>query len=117
MLDALSKKEGTLRQDASRLAYATKLKLKKYAEFKKAVESYISVAQDDQSRAEAIYELACFYREHEPAMTGEAESRLENILKKYPGALLSNKSKKMLSAIKGDDKIEKKNRTSFFGYN
>lgn len=117
MLDALSKKEGPLKQDAARLAYAAKLKLKKYDEFKKAVESYICAAKDDQSRAEAIYELARYYREREPALTGEAESRLETILKKYPGALLSNKSRKMLSAIKGDDKIEKKNRTSFFGYN
>ncbi len=115
-LAPLRAKDGPLKFDAMRLLYKIKLKNKKYDEFKKEALDFISTAPEEQLRAEALFELAAYYLENEKK-AGEAGKYLETILKKYPGALLSNKSKKMLSAIKGDDKIDKKTRDSFFGYN
>ncbi len=115
-LAPLCLKDGPLKFDAMRLLYKTKLKQKKYDEYKKRTLDFINTAPEEQLRAEALFELASYYLEKEKK-TSEAGKYLETILKKYPGALLSNKSKKMISAIKGDDKIDKKTRDSFFGYN
>jgi tetratricopeptide (TPR) repeat protein len=115
-LAPLCAKDGPLKYDAMRLLYKTKLKQKKYDEFKKQALEFISSSPEEQLRAEALFELAAHCIEKEKN-TREAGEYLETILKKYPGALLGNKSKKMLSAIKGDDKIDKKTRDSFFGYN
>lgn len=112
--EGLARKESPLKYDALKMLYKTQLKQKKYAEFKKYIAEYIKNAPDDQKRAEAIFELAEFYFETEKS---EAAGHLETILKNYPSALLSNKSRVMLSKIKGDNKIDKKIRDSFFGYN
>lgn len=116
-LETLARRDGPLAPDAARLLYRTKFKLGKYDEFKKCAESFIERAGDDQSRAEAVYELAARAFERGGAETAAASTRLETILKKYPGALLSNKSKKMLSMIKGDKDATVKKKDSFFGYN
>ncbi|OQA78926.1 MAG: tetratricopeptide repeat protein [bacterium ADurb.Bin243] len=117
LFESLAGKESPLKYDALKMLYKTQLKQKKPAAFKKSIEEYIKNAPDDQKRAEAIFELALFYLEKGNDGAAEASARLETILKNYPSALLSNKSRVILAKIKGENKIEKKIRDSFFGYN
>lgn len=104
--------ESTLAARAALLDARIKLQTGRSGDFAKKGREIIAARPGSDIAAEALFELGNYYSD----IAGDKRSAVEcfdEILKKYPNCLLTNKARERLKKLDGGANVEKKRRTFF----